>query len=222
MFILLNMVITSLNWDVLYRKTMCFLTVFLFTCLVYGQSEKGRIDIGKIYQERLAEHLFPNIDTLAANEIVLFYAIPSFENEYSIRIVERGEQSFIEGRFLEKNLWHELLKRFIKKDEKPFSVNVSLNSMPISNIFKDRMLKTFDNLMNYDKAITDCNDLVFDGIRYVFVIFDKNKRISTIEPHSPEPDTLEYDLANLLTQMANDLKSQSFDEVVYITKLNLF
>lgn len=222
MFTRLNMVIISLKRDVLHRKTMCFMTVFLFACLAYSQSEKVKIDIREMYQAQLTEHLFPNIEKLGVNEIVLFYAKPSLEPEYSIRIVERGDQSYIEGRFLEKNLWYELLRHFINHNENPFSVNVSLDSMQISNKFKERMLDAINNLINYDKAITDCNDLVFDGIRYVFAIFDKNERVSTIEIRSPEPGTLEYDLANLFTQMANDLKSQSFDEVVYITKLNSF
>lgn len=222
MFTPLNMVSISLKWDVLLRKTMCFLTVFLFTCLVYGQVEKKRINIGEIYQVRLAEHLFPNIDTLVENEIVLFYAKPSFETEYSIRIIERGDQSYIEGRFLEKILWYEVFERYSKQDNKPFSINVSLNSMPISNEFKEKMFDAFNAMMLYNKAIDNCDEMVFDGISYVFSIFDKNVRISSIETHSPKPGTYENDLANLVTQMANDLKTQSFDEVEYIEKLNSF
>jgi hypothetical protein len=222
MFTLLNTGCISHKWDVLHRKTMCFLTVFLFACLAYGQSEKVRIDIGEIYQARLEEHLFPNIDTLVANEIVLFYVIPSFATEYSIRIIERGDQSYIEGRSLEKSLWYELLRRFTDHDDKPFSVNVSLNSMPISNKFKERMLDAFNDLMISNKAIGNCGELQFDGIIYVFSIFDINGKVSTIESHSPEPGIIENDLANLFTQMANDLKSHSFEEVKYIAKLNSF
>ncbi len=222
MFTLLNMVHISLKWDVLHRKTMCFLIVFLFSCLVYGQPEKERIDILEIYQARLAEHLFPNIDTLVANEIALFYAKPSFEPQYSIRIVEQGDQSYIEGRFLEKNLWYELLERFINQDKKPFSVNVSLNSMPISNEFKERVLEAFNNLIHYNKAIDNCDNVQFDGISYVFTIFDNNEKVSTLETRSPKLGTIENDLANLFTQMANDLESQSFNEAKYSAMLNSF
>ena len=126
---------------------------FSFTCLVYGQSEKIRNDILEIYQARLGEHLFPNIDTLVTNEIVLFYAKPSFEREFSIRIVERGDQ-YIEGRFLERILWDEVFERYRKQDNKPFSINVSLNSMPISNKFKERMLDTFNNLTRNNRQLT--------------------------------------------------------------------
>lgn len=217
-----HMVITYLNKDVLHRKTMCFLIVFLFSFLVYGQSEKERIDIGEIYQARLAEHLFPNIDTLIANEIALFYSKPSFEPEYSIRIVERGDQFDIEGRFLEENLWSELLERFINQDKKPFSVKVSLNSMQISSEFKERVVATFENLRHCNRTIDDSDNVQFDGISYVFIIFDKSDRVNTIETDNPKPGTLENDLANLFTQMANDLKTQSFNEAKYRAMLNTF
>lgn len=217
-----HMVITYLNKDVLHRKTMCFLIVFLFSFLVYGQSEKERIDIGEIYQARLAEHLFPNIDTLIANEIALFYSKPSFEPEYSIRIVERGDQFDIEGRFLEENLWSELLERFINQDKKPFSVKVSLNSMQISSEFKERVVATFENLIHCNRTIDDSDNVQFDGISYVFIIFDKSDRVNTIETDNPKPGTLENDLANLFTQMANDLKTQSFNEAKYRAMLNTF
>lgn len=217
-----HMVITYLNKDVLHRKTMCFLIVFLFSFLVYGQSEKERNDIGEIYQARLAEHLFPNIDTLIANEIALFYSKPSFEPEYSIRIVERGDQFDIEGRFLEENLWSELLERFINQDKKPFSVKVSLNSMQISSEFKERVVATFENLIHCNRTIDDSDNVQFDGISYVFIIFDKSDRVNTIETDNPKPGTLENDLANLFTQMANDLKTQSFNEAKYRAMLNTF
>lgn len=222
MFTLLNMVTISLKCGVLYRKTLCFLTVFLFTCLVYGQSEKIRNDILEIYQARLGEHLFPNIDTLVTNEIVLFYAKPSFEREFSIRIVERGDQLYIEGRFLERILWDEVFERYRKQDNKPFSINVSLNSMPITNKFKERMLDAFNNLTRNNKAIDNCDNLQFDGISYVFIIFDKNERVSTLETRSPKFGSIENDMANLLTQMANDLESQSFEEAKYSTMLKSF
>jgi hypothetical protein len=208
--------------DVLHRKNMYFLIAFLFTCLVYGQSEKIRIDILEIYQARLEEHLFPNIDTLVTNEIVLFYAKPSFEREYSIRIIERGDQLYIEGRFLERILWNEVFERYRKQDNKPFSINVSLNSIPISNKFKEKMLDTINNLTSNNKAIDICDKIQFDGISYVFIIFDKNERVSTIETRSPKPGSIENDMANLFTQMANDLESQSFEEVKYSAMLKSF
>jgi hypothetical protein len=208
-------VVKSIRRAVRHRKTMCFLTVFLVTCLAYGQAEKERFDLPEIYPARLAEHLSPNIDTLVAHERALFYAKPSFNPEYSIRIVERGNQSYIEGRFLEKNLWYELFERFMRQDIEPFSVNVSLNSMAISKKIKERMLVAFNNLIYSTKAIDNCEMVQFDGISYVFILFDKNQVISTIEARSPKPGTIENDIANLFTQIARDLKSQSFDEEKY-------
>lgn len=211
-----------LNREVFHRKWMCFLAFFLLTCLAYGQAEKERFDLPEKYPVRLAEHLSPNIDTLIANKMALFYGRPSFNPEYSIRIVEHGDQSYIEGRFLEKNLWHELFERFMKQDKNLFSVNVSLNSMPISNEFKEKMLDAFSHVIHCTRTIDDCDDVPFDGINYVFTLFDENERVGSLETRSPKPATIENDMANLFTQMANDLKNQSWDEKKYMPVLISF
>ena len=156
--------------------------------------------------------------TLGAKEIVLFYAKPSFEPEYSIRIVMHGNQPYIEGRFLEKNLWSEILQHYMTKEEKSISVNVNLSSMPISNEFKERMLDVFNNLLTKNKK-DESNELVFDGVSYVFCMFDRNGTFHSQEAISPKSGTIEDNLANILLQMANDLTSNSFDETKYIAKL---
>lgn len=208
-----------LNKEVFHRKWICFLSVSMLTCLAYGQAEKERFDLPEKYPIRLAEHLSPNIDTLIDNQMALFYGKPSFEPEYSIRIVERGDQSYIEGRFLEKNLWYELFDRFRKQDKEHFSVNVSLYSMPIGIEFKNKMLEAYSTVIHGTKTVDDCS---FDGITYVFTLFHENERAGSLETHSPKPGAIEYDMANLFTQIANDLKSQSFDEEKYMPVLKSF
>ncbi len=214
---LMNMVISYLKKEIFQRKYLCFLTLFLFAGWGYGQSGKVKIDLEKLYKSRLEEHLFPQIDTLIEKEVVLFFAKPSFNPEYSIRIVERGNQSFIEGRSLEKNLWSELLEHIKKQDEKSFSLNVSFYSKLISNNFKDRMLTSIANLI-HNKKIND--ELPVDGISYDFRIFDKRERVRSVEVNSPKSGTIDDNMVNLCTQMINDLKSQSFDETKYIGNLN--
>ena len=201
------------------RHLLLFLQIiFLSTCLSFGQAKKEKIDINDMYHTHLKEHLYPKIDTLGAKEIVLFYAKPSFEPEYSIRIVMHGNQPYIEGRFLEKNLWSEILQHYMTKDEKSISVNVNLSSMPISNEFKERMLDVFNNLLNNNKK-DESNELVFDGVSYVFCMLDKNGNSHSLETIAPRSGTIEDNLANILLQMANDLTSNSFDETKYIAKL---
>lgn len=201
------------------RHLLLFLQIiFLSTCLSFEQAKKEKIDINDMYHVHLKEHLFPKIDTLGAKEIVLFYAKPSFEPEYSVRIVMNGNQSYIEGRLLKKNLWNEIQKYYMAKDEKSISVNVDLSSMPISNEFKERMIDVFDNLLTNNKE-DESNELVFDGVSYVFCMFDKNGNSHSLETIAPRSGTIEDNLANILLQVANDLTSNSFDETKYIAKL---
>lgn len=200
-------------------KTICLLTLFLITSWAYGQSGKEYFDIGKEYRAQIEKHLFPQIDTVMEKEVVLFIAIPSFNPEYSIRIVERENQSFIEGRSLEKNLWDELLEHRIKHFENSFLFNVNFFSRPISNNFKDSMQVAFMNVIS-NKKISD--NMPIDGITFEFWIFDKRKRVRSVEVNTPMTGTIEYRMAILCTCIVNDLKNQSFEEVKYSTMLKSF
>lgn len=209
----------NLKKKILQLNTLCFLTFLLIAGSGYGQSEKVKIDIEKLYKSRLEEHLSPKIDTLIAKEIVLFFAKPSFSPEYSMRIIERGNQTFIEARFLEKNLWYELFEHYKRQDEKSFFINVSLCSKLISHNFKERMLATFKSVI-HNKKINDENTVSVDGISYSFLIFDKSEKVRSVEVNTPDSGAIEDNMVNLFTQMINDLKSESFDETKYIDYLN--
>jgi hypothetical protein len=182
----------------------------------YSQPGKPNIDLDKLYETQLEEHLFPKLDTLNTNDVVLFIAKPSFSPEYSIRIIEHGGQSFIEGRFLEKILGNELLDRLMKHDEKPFSIHVKYFSVPISNNFKEKMITAFSSVIN-GKHINP--DLPVDGIAYEFNLFNKKERVSSVEVISPEVGSMEDNVIKIFVQITNDLKTQSFDETKYIEKL---
>jgi len=215
----MNMVIFYLKKAKIQFKSLFFVALFFVSGWGYCQPVKVRIDLGNLYRSQLEEHLFPKIDTLIAKEIVLFYAKPAFSPEYSIRIIERGNQTFIEARFLEKNLWYELFEHYKRQDEKSFFINVSLYSKLISYNFKERMLATFKSVI-HNKKIKDENTVSVDGISYSFLIFDKSEKVRSIEVNTPESNTIEDNMANLFTQMINDLKSESFDEAKYIDNLN--
>ena len=81
------------------------------------------------------------------------------------------------------------------------------------------MLEAYSTVTHGTKTVDDCS---FDGITYVFTLFYENERAGSFETHSPKPGAIEYDMAILFTQIANDLKSQSFDEEKYMPVLKSF
>ena len=207
----------------LLRHALCFICMFLITAHCYSQPGKKPVDLGKIYEAQLKEHLFPKIDSLGANDVVLFVTKPSFSAEYSIRVIEHGGQSFIEARFLEKNLGDEIHHRLIKHDEKPFSVNVNVYSAPISNHFKKRMITAFTKVISNKQIskVGEYEELAVDGIVYEFYTFNKKEMGQSKKVNSPEVGTMEDNMIKILIQLSDDLKTQSFDEANYIEGLKL-
>ena len=58
--------------------------------------------IDKWYKVELEKRLNPKIDTLQEKEVLLFIAKPSFvEPEYSVRVIDKANQSFLEVRLIE-------------------------------------------------------------------------------------------------------------------------
>jgi hypothetical protein len=171
-----------------------------------------KVDLESLYRMQLEKYLAPQIDTLTENEIVLFYAKPSFEPEFSIRIIERGNQCFIEGRFIDKNIWLDLIEHYIKKEKKAIQVEVCLYTMPISNDFQEKILANVASVIQ-NKKITD--EMLLDGTSYEFWTFDKINRVRSVEVNSPDSGTIEETLIKFFMRITNDLRSQTFDEKKY-------
>lgn len=212
----MNTVILYLRKTIFHNKVACFLIFFIVAEWGYSQSGKKPVDLSLLYRSELKAHLFPQVDTLKIKEVVLFLAEPSSNPEYSIRVIDIDNQSFIEGRLLEKSLWNELFQHLKGQNDKPLSLNVSFFSIPVSKEFKNSMMKAFTNIIHNKKFE---NDMPVDGITYQFWIFDKKERIRSVEVNTPETGTIEDSLAILCSCMVNDLKSQSFDELKYIDRL---
>ena len=86
-------------------KYLCILLFLLMSGFSYSQ----RID--NWFKVELDKCLNPKIDTLHEKEVLLFIAKPSFVNpEYSIRVLDKANQTFLEVRSIEKNLWNEIFR----------------------------------------------------------------------------------------------------------------
>ncbi len=198
------------------KKVCFFISLFFATQWGFCQSEKKAVDLDLLYREELKVNLFPQVDPLKIKEVLLFVAEPSFKPEYSLRIMTVDNQHIMEVRLLEKSLWGELLQRAIERGDKPLSLSVSFFSVPVSNKFKNNMLKSFTEVVDSTK---NENDLSVGGIIYQFWIFDKKGKIRSVEVNAPEIDTIQNRLATLCTSIVNDVNSRSFDESEYNDKL---
>lgn len=212
-------------------KILCLLVLFLIKGLVYGQYGTVRFN----YNLELEKRLFPKIDTATTKEIVLFCERPSFDNsEQSLRIVAIDNQSFIEVRILEKNLWIELNR--IKPSDS-LSVKTDFFSAPISNSFRAKMLETFSKVIVLDKSTVKPKRVIkktveykkgkwvtveekegpdfFDGTFYLFRINDGGIKSNTTIACPSSSDDFRYQVSMTNLQIINDLKYGTFNDLKY-------
>lgn len=199
------------NWK-FYIQVVLFIFV---GCTVFGQKNNPRIDIGKLYNSNLEKHLFPPVDSIVSQEIILFLVKPSFEPEYSLRIVNRDNHFFIEGRLLTKSLWDEFTLHINNHDEKPISLEVSFFSKEVSNNFVNRMEMAFISLINHKRSFDEIYVASVDGITYLFKINNKKERVSSKEVNNPKAGTVEDNMAVYCNRIVGELKNQTFDESNY-------
>ncbi len=190
----------------------CLFVIFFMLISVFSHGQS----ISDWYETELIKSLKPKIDTLKEKEVLLFIAKPSFVNpEYSIRIIEKANQSFLELRIIEKNLWDELFRlRRIGASE--VTLQTHFFSTAISSTFKKRMLDTFSKaiFINENKE-KPSEPRTFDGTCYEFSISHCEKSSSIIINYELDRSYLEYRIANTNYQIVNDIINNLFNETKY-------
>ena len=193
------------------RKYLFLLKVLLITGYAHCQS----INNGKYYHSQLERLLNPQIDTLKEKEVALFVSRPSSsEPEYSIRIIDKGNQSFIEARILGKNLWQSQFKQNRQTDTLP--VNAYFYSASVSSSFRNKMIQVFSKIIVLNQNREKPNaPRIFDGTCYEFRINNNGEIVSTLIDSELKYTDLEYQVAMTNFRIVEALKKQSFHESVY-------
>ena len=198
------------------RKFLCISTLLLLSGFVYCQSD---------FRLELEKRLYPKVDTATTKEVALFISKPSFvEPEYSIRIIDTGNQSFIEARILEKNLWHEQFNR--NKQADSMSVRTHFYSAPVSNLFRNKIIKAFSKIIIANENKVKANELpntsgiykgprIFDGTCYDFKINDNGKLIATTIDDELKYNDFEYRVVMTNLRIVDVLKRHFFNDSVY-------
>ena len=187
----------------------------LFLLLISGFSYSQRID--DWFKVELDKRLNPKIDTLQEKEVLLFIAKPSFvDPEYSIRVIDRGNQTFLEVRLIEKNLWTELF-RLRRQGSSEVSLQTHFFSIEISTTFKNKMVGVFSKaiLINENSKKKPSGPRTFDGTCFEFRINDNGKNASTTIDYELKYDDFEYQVAMTNLRIVDALKRHFFDESVY-------
>jgi hypothetical protein len=173
------------------------------------------------------KNLDPQIDTTKTKEVALYIVKPSFtEPEYSIRIVSKRNEFFIEARIYNKNLWESMLKNNSGVGSMPES-NFYLS--PISNSFKNKLIMAFSEVIKKNQEILNSikpkklskgyteGPTVFDGTSYEYRINDNGTILNTTIKKELEGRDFDFLIVSTCKQMVSDLINNCFSESKYRT-----
>lgn len=203
-----------------------FLAIYLsnINC-VSCQSSKERIDISMSLSIELINHLNPPFITKDTTEVAVFRVKPEVKPDSSLRVIETKEQSYLEVRYLDKNIWYELFASIKEHRYPPLFLKVHLYSIPISNSFKNRILKVFAETISLNEEMMKLPRKYdfFDGTFYGFKINSNGKITETTINDDSElyqkTTTGKHDLRYLVKttnlRIINDVRNGTFNESKY-------
>ena len=211
-----------------------FLILFLTAGNSYAQTRKQRVDTVQIsYFAELKKHLYPPVDSLTTKELALFTVFPEVKPNSSLRLIEKNSKFYLELRYLEKNIWVEVLTSFVQHSYKPMTLKVEYFIAPLSTQFATKVLAVFSKVKElrgngqkiYEKGklLTGHFDF-FDGSSYNFITYINGKMESTniqvdeSDPYNTDPiESSDYIYKVKLTniRIINDMKNGTFKESKY-------
>lgn len=204
-----------LRTGLLHQKLFCQLIMILFAGFVSGQSQKKGIDLSKGYKNELTDRLCPEVDTSTTKVVVLFIAKPSSTDpECSIRIIDKGNESFIEARILGMNLWEEQYKQ--KKQADSLSIESSFYSVPVSRSFRYKMFAAFKKVIElHENRIKPNGIQLYDGICYEFMVNNNGNKLFAKIDYNLKYDDFRDQVASTNLRIIDVMRRHSFNESAY-------
>lgn len=193
--------------------------IFVAAFSGHGQSGKPRVDMGKTYRTEIKRLLLPNdSSTIRTPLAAAFLVKPPDYPEYSFGLKDSASQFLLEMRFLDKNLWYELLTRIPEKWGQPVSLKAKVYKTTVSEKFKKKIIQAFDRVK---PAKEDPHYIVqYDGTTYEFIWVKDGEMKKIPIAYEVKAESYEYKLINLLELILSDLKKNSFEESRYIKKFD--
>lgn len=181
---------------------------------VFCQPQKG-FDMGKLYDIAIKKYLLPSKDN---SESILYLEKPSFEPEYSIRIIEFKDSVKLEGNFFKENYFGQLWVHIQKYDNAEFEPEVGHYSVLVSKIFYNKMQSVFSETINSkasyyinaDKMGVGWTTARVDGTTYLFRLGDGDNYFELWEPKA---NSMPFKTAAICNEIATSMKNNNFNEM---------
>jgi len=176
----------------------------------YGQSTRQSETL-RAYRTEIEHLLLPaNNHLTQTNVVAAFLVHPYLDPDYSVCLKDSAEQMYLELRLLDKNLWSELLSRFIQKQSLDVSIKVSIYSASVNKRYKKEMLTAFTKIT--PRKVSDTSPVNSNSTSYEFRWIENGEMKNTTRSHDLNAESYESELIKILDQLAFDLRNNTFKE----------
>lgn len=213
---MLEVDLDHINWKNIFI-ILLFMSIFYYDSSGQSGTHSAPFNIMDTIKSIYDKHLLPKTNN-AGEEIVSFWSDYIDQPEYTLRITKKDNQHYLEGRFLTKRISKLILWKTIHAGC-PDSIDVYVIAIPVSDTFTQNMRSAFVRTIDCKKLEKVFNGpWALDGNNYNFRMNIGINKIEEISLYDPEENNPCYNLVVLCKQMANDLKTNSFNESRFIDK----
>jgi len=182
----------------------------------YGQSTR-QLETLRAYRSEIEHLLLPaNNNATQTSLLAAFLVHPYLDPDYSVCLKDSAEQIYLEMRLLDKNLWSELLSRFMQKQSLDSSLKVSMYSASVSKLYKKEMLTAFTKIS--PRKVSDTSPVNSNSTSYEFRWIENGEMKNTTRSHDLNAESYESGLIKILDQIYIDMRNNTFKELKYSNK----
>lgn len=193
--------------------------VFILNGNIVFSQPQNKVEVLKLYDIAIKKYLLPSDDHSVS---ILYLEKPSFEPEYSIRIIEFKDSVKLEGDFFKESYWYQLYRHFKQYQNAEFEPEVEHYSVLVSKSFNAKMksvfFQTMESKVSYPSTPNGLTVTAVDGTNYLFRLI--NGQNLSLELHEPKSNSLAFKTAAICKEIATSLKINHFDEGKIIEKIN--
>lgn len=190
-----------------------------FTSLRSEGQETQSDELNKTYSQLITSYLIPPFDTTKYYESLVYIENPSFNPEFSIRILQSKNEILLEGYFFKTSLSGQLMMNLIENRLSPAKPVVTHHTTFLNSDLASKIIRVVDLMVDQQYNQNDCKEIPVDGTDYYFNISKKSGG-KNIRFHSSELNTMRKEVVTLFSQISFFLRSDTINHTEIYRTIN--
>lgn len=213
MFIILIM-------DVIYlkkRSVFALITALLLICFIFDSNGQNlqKEELSKIYWNTMNKFLFPDYDTTIFCETLYFIEKPSYNPEYSLRVLKSENEVKLEGIFFKTSFSRHLMMNLIEKRELSVKPDFTFHSVVINSELATQLYNVIGLMIDRKYCPEIIKEIPLDGTNYYFRI-SQESGVEYVQFHSSELNAIRKEVVSLFSQIGDSLRIDTINDHEFI------